>query len=504
MDHNYPVAQSVAIKDDRIVWVGSDTDSEGLVTKTSHVIDGNNQTLMPGFHDAHIHLLSYATSLESIDCGPSAVTSIKEIQTQLALRTKIISPGRWIKADGYSEFDLLEGRHPTRWDLDEVSPDHPVRLNHRSGHACVLNSNALHLAQISDKTVEPPGATIMRDFDTGGPNGVLLEMSDFLDGRIPRPSELALTRAVCEASKKLASLGITTIQDATFSNTISKWNTFKSLKSNGALSQRITVMVKAAEVPELLKSGCSFGFGDLNLRLGAAKVMVTLSGGEMYPDCETLNQTVKDVHRDGFQVAIHAIEAETVAAAASAIANVNSSTPPHQRRELRHRIEHCSELPDEILNQLIESGSLVVTQPGFIYASGRRYMKTMPEADQRCLYRVRELQTQGILVGFGSDAPVIHPNPMLGIHSAVTRKSQQGMVLPGTTISLLDALYGYTAGSAFAGHWDSELGVIKPGQLADLILLDRDITREDVGCLTEVNVHKTITGGSVIWDRENN
>ena len=126
--------------------------------------------------------------------------------------------GQWISAWGYDPFHLAENRHPTRWDIDRAVPDHPVRLNHRSGHACVLNSVAMDRVGIFDDTDEPPGATIARDLDTGSPNGLLLEMQDFLDQRTPKPSDAELTPLVRKAAHKLLSSGVTSIQDATHTN----------------------------------------------------------------------------------------------------------------------------------------------------------------------------------------------------------------------------------------------------------------------------------------------
>ncbi|MCH8308942.1 MAG: amidohydrolase family protein, partial [Chloroflexi bacterium] len=295
MDSQRPTAESVAVKGDRIIWVGSNRESQGLVSRAKRIINGHDRTLLPGFHDAHIHLLAYAASLQAVDCGPTAVSSIQDIKSAIARRAVITSSGRWIRAVGYSEVDLRERRHPTRWDLDLAAPENPVRLNHRSGHACVLNSRALEVVGISDSTPEPPGATILRDLNSGAPNGVLLEMDGFLEGKIPSPTRVELHSMVGNASQKLTSLGITAIQDATPSNSISRWDTFGSLKSEGVLAQRVTFMIGSGHVSEFLRSGLSFGSGDPSLRLGAAKVMLTASGGRLHPHTAALREIVHEL-----------------------------------------------------------------------------------------------------------------------------------------------------------------------------------------------------------------
>jgi predicted amidohydrolase YtcJ len=166
-------------------------------------------------------------------------------------------------------------------------------------------------------------------------------------------------------------------------------------------------------------------------------------------------------------------------------------------------MEHCSELPPEVLAQVAASGALVVTNPGFIYSSGHRYSAEVPEEDQPGLYRVGGLKRAGVILGFGSDAPVIDPNPMLGIYSAVTRKSQDGSVVaPAEAVGLIDALEMHTFGSAFAGGLETELGVIRAGHLADIVLLDRDITAIEPAQIAETQVTHTLIGSSTVWNVE--
>ncbi|MDP6452385.1 MAG: amidohydrolase [SAR202 cluster bacterium] len=498
MDAQHPVAQSVAITGERITWVGSDDEAEGLASRAKRIINGQGQTLIPGFHDAHIHLLAYAASLQAVDCGPNAVSSIEDIKSAIAHRATSTPSSQWVRAVGYNDFDLREHRHPTRWDLDQAAPDNPVRLSHRSGHACVLNSLAMKLVGITDSTPEPPGGTIARDLVSGAPNGTLLEMDDFLDGKIPALTRDELTSGVAAASQRLASLGVTAIQDATPSNSVARWDIFKTLKAERVLSQRVTFMVGAGFATEFRQSGAGCDTQDLHLRPGAVKLMVTRSAGTLHPDAQEIRQIVGELDDQGFQVAIHAVESEAVSAAAEAIA---SATAPDSKQ--RHRIEHCSELPPDVLTQVVASGALVVTNPGFIYSSGRRYLEEVPEEDQPGLYRVGGLKRAGVMLGFGSDAPVIDPNPMLGIYSAVTRKSQRGSVVaPAEAVGLIDALEMHTFGSAFAGGLETQLGAIKPGHLADVVLLDRDITGVEPAQIAETQVTRTLIGGSTVWNAE--
>ncbi|HUS82350.1 MAG TPA: amidohydrolase family protein, partial [Dehalococcoidia bacterium] len=191
MDAARPRAGAVAVENGRIVALGSDADVLALRNGAS-LIDCRGGALLPGFIDAHIHLLSYAASLISVDCSPAAVSSIDEVQDALRRKAADTPAGSWLRATGYDETALAERRHPTRWELDAAAPDHPVRLIHRTGRACVLNSLALALAGVGIATEEPPGGHMERDPTSGEPAGLLIEMDALLDAAVPPIDEAEL------------------------------------------------------------------------------------------------------------------------------------------------------------------------------------------------------------------------------------------------------------------------------------------------------------------------
>ena len=194
-----PSADTVVISDGLIIWLGDQARLSPSIVANARVVDCAGQTVIPGFIDAHCHVLAYAASLAAIDCSPRNVSSIEDIVHEVSQYATTMPRGEWIRAAGYSEFDLREKRHPTREDLDVVSPHHPVRLNHRSGHACVLNSLALERVGIASDFEEPEGCTVGRDLVTGEPNGLLLEMDSWLEYRIPPLDGFRLRSAVSEA-----------------------------------------------------------------------------------------------------------------------------------------------------------------------------------------------------------------------------------------------------------------------------------------------------------------
>ena len=492
-----PRAEAVAIAGDRIIWVGSSDDAKSFVRSGTMVVDCAGGTLLPGFHDAHIHLLAYASTLAGVECGPDTVSSIEDLKSAIRRRASITPEGEWIRASGYDETTLVEARHPTRWDLDDAAPAHPVRLNHRSGHGCVLNSAALALVGIHDSTDEPPSATIVRDLRSGQPSGLLLEMSDYLDDRIPSPPVGEIERSVRQASQVLLSHGVTSIQDATHRNSLRRWEMFNRLRSSIDDMPRTTMMPGFHQLDEFTRSGLSFGSGDSRLRVGHAKLIVTASSGRQTPTHDELYRAVSSCATSGFPAAIHAVERESIISAAESIRSATATSGA----VLRHRIEHCSEGTPDVIESVARCSAWVVTQPGFVYHSGDRYLKTVESSMRPHLYPVGALVRAGIRYAFGSDAPVADPNPMPALHAAVTRMTAQGRYLgPEQAVDLDDALAAYTIGGAESSCLESSLGKITPGMLADLVVFGEDIRDVSPSEIHKLRPVMTILGGKPVWE----
>lgn len=497
LDIERPSAELVAVKDGRIIWVGGNGTASELQGPATEIVDCQGKTLIPGLNDAHCHVFAFASSLLSVDCSPASVGSIGDIKARIRDRARKAPRGSWIRATGYDEFHLAEGRHPNRWDLDEAAPHHPVKLVHRSRHACVLNSLALSLVGISIVSPEPPEAIIDRDLDSGEPNGILFEMDSYLDGRIPPLSPEEFEEGVRLASEQYLSWGITSLQDATAHNGLSEWRTFHRLRSQGFLVPRVSMMCGVDRLRELQDSGFPPRYGDDGLRLGALKVMLTEATGSMHPGQEELDRTVFEAQRCGCQVAIHAVEESTVEAAAQAIENaVNRAAA----RCHRHRIEHCSLCPPALLERLRGIHAIVATNPSFIFYSGERYLKEVPEEQQRWLYRLRAFLENGLRPAAGSDSPIAPVNPFAAIYAAVTRKAKSGdAVCPQERVSPLEALTMYTRNAAYASFDETVKGSISEGKLADLALLSADPTHVPPDEILEIKAEMTVAGGKIVW-----
>lgn len=493
----------VAVKDGRIIATGPAEAAASAQGPSTQVVDCQSYTLLPGFVDAHCHFLALASRLGAIDCGRERASTIPQlvnviIQGSSDARSRDWDGRAWICAFGYDEFYLEENRHPTRWELDQVSMSHPVRLEHRTGHAMVLNSFAMEVLHITRDTPDPVDGVIHRDAVSGEPTGVFLDMGLWVRERLGHTrSEDEVRQGAKLASRLFLSRGVTSIQDATPSNGPEQWELFSELRRSGCLMPRLNMMVGASCSNSEWRASIS-NREEAGMRLGATKIMVTMTTGALQPTEEELRELVVREHMQGSQVAVHAVEVEAVEAVADALLYAHAAAP---RPDARHRIEHCSECPPHVMDKVAASGAVVVTQPGFIYDVGERYVNLADDRLLPHLYPIASLAAAGVPIGVGSDAPVTYPDPMAGIHAAVTRMTGAGMTLsPGQGVPVEDAIAMHTRGSAYACFEEHLKGVVGEGYLADFVLLEQDPTAVEPGALKDIRPLVTVVGGEVVWE----
>jgi predicted amidohydrolase YtcJ len=501
-DSIMPLAQSVAIKNDLILRVGSNRDIKSFKHKHTLIIDCQGKTLVPGFIDAHCHIYSLINRLFSLDLSPKSVKSIQDIQHFIRQKIRFSEPGRWIIGSAYDEFYLAEKRHPTRKDLDDISPDNPVVLFHRSSHACVLNSLALSLVGINYETEEPPGGVIERDLETGAPNGILYELSAFLSDKIKSPiSEKEIDWAVAQANEIYLSNGITSLGEASVSNGSSQWQFFQQLKNKNLLKSRIYMMLGSDSIRNFSEAGLKTGSGDSYLRLGSVKIVLSEATGRILPSQQELTYLVNEASKNEFQVAIHGVERTTIEAAITALENANKKLP---HANYRNRIEHCSECPQDLRFRLAKIQAMVVSQPPFLYYNGERYLSQVSPESQQWLYPFKSLLSNGILVAASSDSPIVSNNPLIGIYSAVTRKAESGKsVLVNESVTIKQALEMYTLYGAYASSEEKSKGSLSPGKMADVVMLNTNPLESTTEQIKDIKVERTIIGGKVVWEQPN-
>ncbi len=498
MDPARPIAQNVAVKKGKILGV-FDGDASSFIVSGTRVVDCGGGAVLPGFNDAHCHLYSIVRSLLSIDLGEKSIRSLADVRSAIQQRALRTPPGRWISATGLNDFYLAEKRLPTRHDLDRATTDHPVIVTHLGLHACILNSLALSMAGIDVETPEPPGARIERDLN-GEPNGILFEMLPWLRSKvIPPMTQDELREGFAAANRMCLKNGITSVQDASANNDLSRWQVFKQIKETGLFQPRVSMMVGRHNINAFQKQGLVTGSGDHDLKIGSVKVLLGEAAGHVDPISEELDKLFEECRKLGFQVALHAVQESCVEAAITALEKVNLDGQSVARR--RHRIEHCSECPPPLLQRLRRIRPVIVTQPAFLYYSGERYLATVPEAMQPWLYRVGSFFNAGLVVAASSDAPVVPNSVIHGIYAAVTRRAASGQyVRPEESTSLERAIAAYTRNAAYASFEDDVKGTLAPGMLADMVVLNGDPLSVDKEAIKDLKVKMTIIGGKVVWE----
>jgi len=501
MDPGNPRGRWIAVESGRIRAIGVGNPPDRHRGPSTRCIDLAGRTVLPGFIDAHLHFRALAESLATIPLGPqSGIQSISDIADRIHKEAQNHPPGTWIRAAGYNEVYLSDNRHPDRRDLDQASPHHPVKLTYRSGHAHVLNSLGLKAVGINRETDDPAEGIIDRDYESGEPTGMLWGLGDLLSRRIPAIDEALLAQGIGLADRELVSNGITSFQDASARNDRDRWRWYGSLKRDGAIRPRATMMLGWRGFGQYREKGFPAWIDENELCLRGVKIILDETTGMLNPDPDRLKEMVTAVHRAGLQASLHAIEPSAIAAAVEALSHALRAFP---REDHRHRIEHCSVCPPGLIRAIASLGIMVTTHPAFLYYSGDRYLKTVP-ADQRPhLYPIGSLLRSGVAVSAASDAPIVDVSPISGIYSAVTRRAESGEpILAEESISRDRAIGMYTLYAAMAAFHEQTRGSLIPGKLADMVILSGNPQDVSANAIKDIMVDTTIIGGQIIWSRE--
>lgn len=517
LDPARPVAEALAVRDGKIVAVGTDAELAGLIGPDTQVVDLGGCTVVPGFHDAHCHILLFGLSL--VEVNARAATTVAEVAAAVAAQVQHTPPGRWIRGGGYNENKLAEQRHPTRADLDRVAPDHPVFLSHISGHMAVANSRALALAGITRDTPDPEGGVIERD-EQGEPTGLLKETAQELIKRILPPYTLEETKAaLAAAGRQMAAEGITSAQDA-WAGWIApeEFRAYQEASAEGLLPQRVWLMVDVERLAIRdsrfdFAFGLRTGFGDERLKLGAIKLFLdgSLIGrtaalsapyanapetcGFLVKSEETIREQVRMAHAGGWQVAMHAIGDRAIEVGLDAIEAVMGV----EATRFRPRLEHCGVLRRDLIARIRRAGAIVVTQPRFITELGDGFRAALGSERLRLTYPLAALR--GLPVAFSSDRPVVNGAPLAGIQAAVTERTASGAAyVPDEAITVEEALRWYTLGGAYAAFAEDEIGSLAPGKRADLVVLSGNPLETPPEALGEIAVLRTVVGGKTVFE----
>jgi len=514
MDPSHPLVGTVLIDHGRVTAVGD----EALVAgRGATDIDLDGRLACPGLDDAHAHIMGVGFAQSQIALGADAAPSIERITSLVEAETRSRSPGSWIIGQGYDQALLEESRHPTRADLDRVSPEHPVLLWRSCHHIAVVNSVALRLAGISSATDDPHDGSFDRD-EHGEPTGVLRESAATLvAGLQPEATEDEIADALIQGGMEFRRHGVTSATEAGIRRK-EEFRAYQRLWGENRLPLRSYLMMIIDEtLDELVSLGISTGFGDEWLRIGPAKLFADGSiGGRtarmrepyidepdnrglwMIPPAE-IRQKVLRAHGAGFQIGIHAIGDAAVEEVLDAYEAAFATDP---RPDRRHRIEHCSIVDAALIDRIARLGVIPIPGTSFLHDMRPVYLQNLGQERVRYAYAMRTFAERSIIAAASSDAPVVTVDPLLGIQTMVSRTDRLGETIwPEEVISVEDALRAYTWNAAYASFSENAKGSLRPGMLADLTVFDSDLRAIPANEISAQQVDMTIVAGEVVYER---
>jgi predicted amidohydrolase YtcJ len=519
-----PKAQAIAVKADRIVYVGTNAGAQNYVGTNTRVIDLHGNTVLPGFADAHQHLSG--VGFREMTLNLEGTMSLDDLLARLKARVDQAKPGVWVTGRGWIETHWTPPVFPTRWDLDKVAPNNPVILGRADGHGAVANSAAFKLAGIDKDTPNPFGGEISKDKQSGEPNGMLLDAAQELVRRkVPGTTRADEERAVELGVKRDIELGWTQIQDA--GGDYGEVEIFKKLYAAGTIKLRIykAVYGPGPNAQKLLRDGPIVG--DYQNRLTVRTIKVISDGalgsrgaallapysdapdtsGFLTVKAEELRPMLIDALKQGIQVETHAIGDKANRFILDEYETALKAVPREQRKvaEPRWRVEHAQIVNPLDIPRFMKLGIIPSMQPShaigdLFFAPSRLGMERLKGA-----YAWQSFIKSGVVVPGGSDAPVERGEPMIEFYAAVARKDQKGFSTTGwhpeEAVTRDQALKMFTLWPAYAAFEEKIRGTLEPGKLADLTILSADIMKIPELEILKTQCVMTVINGEVVFEK---
>lgn len=537
LDSAQPRAEAVAVRDGKVVFVGSNADAEKIRTGAKRVINLAGKTLLPGLNDAHMHL--GGVGFRELEFNLEGTTGIADLRAKLQARVALTGPKKWIAGRGWIETHWTPSAFPTRQDLDDLTPDNPVVLTRADGHAILANSLALKLAGLDRSTPNPTGGEILRDPRTGEATGMLIDNAMTLVRRlVPPPTESEVAHALIVGADREIALGWTGVQNAGHSR--EEADLLRRLVAEGKIKLRIydalsgpgpsTMAVESSPT----RPGRGSAAEDLFTRgpvIGENAGRYTRRGVKLYidgslgargaallapyadrPDTSgLLMQTetemlpfLEDALRKGIQIQTHAIGDRGNRMMLDLYEKAFAAVPPAQRAvaEPRWRIEHAQIISPADIPRFAKLGIIASMQPShaigdLFFAPGRLGKDRLAGA-----YAWQALLRSGAVVAAGSDAPVERGEPMIEFYAAVARRSLDGFANddwhPEQRMTREQALRALTLDAAYATFEEKVRGSIEVGKWADFTVLSADIMRIPEPEILKTRALMTIVGGEVV------
>jgi len=508
-------AEACAIRDGKILAVGSTSSINQYQNKGTKVIDLKERLVLPGFNDAHVHFADGGFYLLGINLRDAKDES--DFTNIIQEYVKNLKKGEWILGGNWDHEAWPSKEFPVKELIDDVSRNNPVFVQRLDGHVALANRVALKLAGITKDTPDPQGGEIEKDPGTGEPTGLLKDTAqNLVDKVIPPPSKERLIEAISTAMNHANRFGVTSIQD---NSSQEDFEAYQELLREGELTIRVNVWRPIDRYKDFNEIGILPPFGNDMLNLGTMKVFVdgsmgagtalffepysddpTTSGLPIYPE-EELYAMIKSADRAGPQIAAHAIGDKANTWILNAF---EKAFEENGKRNARHRIEHAQVVLPEDIKRFKKLGIIASIQPSHCIDDMRWAEKRIGERIKNA-YLFNSFVKAGVKIAFGTDWTVEPLNPMLGLYAAVTREFPEGGPsggwFPEEKISLQKAIEYYTLGSAYAEFQEDKKGSIKKGKLADLVVLNKNLFEIPPKEILNAKVDMTILGGKIVFER---
>ena len=525
-DSARPWAQAVAISGETIAAVGDSAALAKLVGTGTRVIANGKAMVVPGFTDAHVHLLSSGFQIARVSLREAS--SPADLTRRLKEHVAKVAPGEWITGGDWDHERWPGAKLPERSWIDSVTPNNPVFVNRLDGHMSLANSAALRLAGISKDSPEVPGGTIVRNPRTGEPTGVLKDNArDAVNRVIPAPSDAQSDSALMRAMRWAVARGVTAV--GTMSNDPGKlavaesWREFAALKrahEKQNMLTRVSIYVSLDAWRDMADTFRLQGAGDNWLRTAGVKGFVDGSLGsttalfyEPYKDApetsglfvtpeDSLRAWIGGADSAGLQVVVHSIGER----ANGVLLDIyDSVAKAHGPRDRRFRIEHAQHLRRRDIPRFGKNNVIPSMQPYHAMDDGRWAEKRIGPERIKTTYAFRSLLDSGARLAFGSDWTVAPLDPLLGIYAAVTRRTLDGKNpngwIPEQKITVEEALRAYTTNNAYGVFAEKSRGKLAAGYVADVVVLDQDLTEIPAEAIQRATVRLTIVGGKIVYSQ---
>lgn len=521
------LAEAVAVRGNKVVRVGSNREIQRLSRAQTIVIDAKGGAVVPGFNDAHAHLISGGLSLDQISLDEAA--TLDAIKDTIRVWAEAHPEREWITGRGWY-YQAFNGAMPTRQLLDSLVPDRPAYLIAYDGHTGWANSAALARARITRSTKNPAHGVIVRDPRTGEPTGALKESAmALMSAVVPHPTEEDRLAAIRAAIDEANRFGITSVQDA--GGAPGDLALYEQLRKRGELSLRVYQALRAdanlteAGLEELEQVRTRFADDPL-LKTGAIKLVAdgvieshTAAMLEPYANRPAikgdarftpaaLNTIVGMLDRRGWQVMTHAIGDGAVRMTLDAY-EAAARANPRPERGRRHRIEHIETIDRADVPRFGKLGVVASMQPVHATPSpapGDVWSTNLGDERASRGWLWASIAKAGGPIAFGSDWPVMTFDPRVGLHVATTRMTLEGLPkggwLPAERLTLRKAIQGYTRDAAWASFDEQRKGTLARDMLADIVILSDDIFSTPAPRLTDAEVVVTIMDGKVVYRRD--